>query len=112
MKNNTFLFKVIKYIVIIVFIYFILNYFKLLPDSINIIDNNEINKMNKANEMNEHKLKNLESVCPLTVFNPNIENSKTSKVHDCSAKEKTTTQSNKQCMLGNIYLEIEKCNSL
>jgi len=124
-------FQLIKYIAILFFIYLILIFFKILP-------NNETNKTNKTNESNEtnkmHKLQNLEAVCPLTIFNPNklsvndlkpIQNipnpdistsktqlnNQTNKIHYCSIDENTNIKSNQHCMLGNIYLDIEKCNN-
>jgi hypothetical protein len=124
-------FQLIKYIAILFFIYLILIFFKILPS-------NESNKTNETNEMNEtnkrHKLQNLEAVCPLTIFNPNklsvndlkpIENipnpdistsktqlnNQTNKIHYCSIDENTNIKSNQHCMLGNIYLDIEKCNN-
>lgn len=124
-------FQLIKYIAILFFIYLILIFFKILP-------NNETNKTNKTNESNEtnkmHKLQNLEAVCPLTIFNPSklsvndlkpiqnipnpdISTSKTqvnnqiNKIHYCSIDENTNIKSNQHCMLGNIYLDIEKCNN-
>lgn len=124
-------FQLIKYIAILFFIYLILIFFKILPS-------NETNKNNKSNETNEtnkmHKLQNLEAVCPLTIFNPNklsvndlkpIENipnpdistsktqlnNQTNKIHYCSIDENTNIKSNQHCMLGNIYLDIEKCNN-
>jgi hypothetical protein len=124
-------FQLIKYIAILFFIYLILIFFKILPS-------NETNKTNETNEMNEtnkrHKLQNLEAVCPLTIFNPNklsvndlkpIENipnpdistsktqlnNQTNKIHYCSIDENTNIKSNQHCMLGNIYLDIEKCNN-
>jgi hypothetical protein len=99
------------------------------------LPSNETNKTNETNETNKmHKLQNLEAVCPLTIFNPNklsvndlkpIENipnpdistSKTqlnnqiNKIHYCSIDENTNIKSNQHCMLGNIYLDIEKCNN-
>jgi hypothetical protein len=118
-------FQLIKYIAILIFIYLILIFFKILPS-------NEINKTNETNEM--RKLQNLEAVCPLTIFNPNklsvndlkpIENipnpdistsktqlnNQTNKIHYCSIDENTNIKSNQHCMLGNIYLDIEKCNN-
>jgi hypothetical protein len=120
-------FQLIKYIAIIFFIYVILIFFNILP-------NNETNT-DINNQSNINKLKKLEAVCPLTIFNPNklsvndfnnienianpdISNSKiqlnnqTNKIHYCSVKEDTNIKSNKQCTLGNVYLDIEKCNSL
>jgi hypothetical protein len=124
-------FQLIKYIAILFFIYLILIFFKILP-------NNETNKTNKTNESNEtnkmHKLQNLEAVCPLTIFNPNklsvndlkpIQNipnpdistsktqlnNQTNKIHYCSIDENTNIKSNQHSMLGNIYLDIEKCNN-
>jgi len=127
-------FQLIKYIAILFFIYLILIFFKILPS-------NETNKTNKNNETNEtnktnkmHKLQNLEAVCPLTIFNPNklsvndlkpIENipnpdistsktqlnNQTNKIHYCSIDENTNIKSNQHCMLGNVYLDIEKCNT-
>lgn len=121
-------FQLIKYIAILFFIYLILIFFKILPS-------NETNKTNKTNETNKmSKLQNLEAVCPLTIFNPNklsvndlkpIENipnpdistsktqlnNQTNKIHYCSIDENTNIKSNQHCMLGNIYLDIEKCNN-
>ena len=121
-------FQIIKYIAILFFIYLILIFFKILPS-------NEINENNKNEINNTYKLQKLEAVCPLTIFNPNkqsindlkarenipnpdISNSKTqvnnqtNKIHYCSVEENTNNKSNQQCMLGNIYLDIEKCNNL
>jgi hypothetical protein len=121
-------FQIIKYIAILFFIYLILIFFKILPS-------NENNKNNKNEINNTYKLQKLEAVCPLTIFNPNkqsindlkarenipnpdISNSKTqvnnqtNKIHYCSIEENTNNKSNQQCMLGNIYLDIEKCNNL
>lgn len=121
-------FQLIKYIAILFFIYLILIFFKILPS-------NETNKNNETNETNKmHKLQNLEAVCPLTIFNPNklsvndlkpIENipnpdistsktqlnNQTNKIHYCSIDENTNIKSNQHCMLGNVYLDIEKCNT-
>ena len=109
-------FQLIKYIVILFFIYFILVYFNILP-------NNKINNENN----NETNINKLEAVCPLTVFNPNKlsvndiinkelpkpnnSNVKISKIHYCSVKENTNKKMTDQCMLGNIYLDIEKSNN-
>lgn len=124
-------FQIIKYIAILFFIYLILIFFKILPSN----ENNENNKNNKNEINNTYKLQKLEAVCPLTIFNPNkqlindlkarknipnpdISNSKTqvnnqtNKIHYCSVEENTNNKSNQQCMLGNIYLDIEKCNNL
>ena len=117
-------FQLIKYIAILFFIYFILVYFKILPG----FESNITNETNETSKKyNMRKLQNLEAVCPLTIFNPNklsaydlkpIENSpnptsstnKVTKVHYCSINENSNIKSNEHCMLGNIYLDIEKCN--
>jgi hypothetical protein len=126
-------FQIIKYIAILFFIYLILIYFKILPNTENNKNNNETN--NKNNKNNIYKLEKLEAVCPLTIFNPNkqsindlkprenipnpdISNSKTqvnnqtNKIHYCSVEKNTNNKSNQHCMLGNVYLDIEKCNNL
>jgi hypothetical protein len=124
-------FQLIKYIAILFFIYLILIFFKILPSN----ETNETNETNKTNKTNKtHKLQNLEAVCPLTIFNPNklsvndlkpIENipnpdistsktqlnNQTNKIHYCSIDENTNIKSNQHCMLGNVYLDIEKCNT-
>jgi len=126
-------FKIIKYIAILFFIYLILIFFKILPSNEN---NKNKNNKNENNEINSiYKLQKLEAVCPLTIFNPNkqsindlkpretipnpdISNSKTqlnnqaNKIRYCSVEENTNTKSNQHCMLGNVYLDIEKCNNL